>query len=167
MANPLLIQEPPLQVLPTLAQKIGLNEAIILQQIHYWLNPKHNKNLFENRLWVWNTYEQWQQQFPFWGERTIRRAILNLEECGILDSFVTRDFRKIKYYTINYNRLEEVEKTPTAATQRDEPVSVSCVTTPQNLPSEKIIVSNEKQTQCPVKNNSNYQGHLVDKGRKP
>ena len=153
MANALLIQEPPLQVLPTLAQKIGLNEAIILQQIHYWLNPKHNKNLFENRLWVWNTYEQWQQQFPFWGERTIRRAILNLEECGILDSFVTRDFRKIKYYTINYNRLEEVEMAPVVATQRDESVSVPSVSITQNSVSEQTILSKKDQTQCPVKNN--------------
>ncbi len=153
MANPLLIQEPPLQVLPTLAQKLGLNEAIILQQIHYWLNPKHNKNLFDNRLWVWNTYEQWQQQFPFWGEKTIRRAISNLQESGVLDSFVTRDFRKTKYYTINYNRLEVIEKTPTAANQSDESVSVSSMSISQNLASEQIIVSNEDQSRYPFKNN--------------
>ena len=33
----LLIDEPPLMVLPSLAAVIGLNEAIMLQQIHYWL----------------------------------------------------------------------------------------------------------------------------------
>ncbi|MCP6757123.1 replication protein RepO, partial [Klebsiella pneumoniae] len=59
----LLINEPPLQVLPSLAKAIGLNEALILQQIHYWLNPKHNQNLFKGRYWVYNTYEQWQAQF--------------------------------------------------------------------------------------------------------
>ena len=108
MVSPLLINEPPLQVLPTLAVKIGLNEAIILQQVHYWLNPKLNANLFEGRYWVRNTYEQWQQQFPFWGERTIRRAIGNLEERKLLLSFVTRDFQKIKFYTINYEQLEQI-----------------------------------------------------------
>ena len=36
MSN-LLINESPLQVLPTLATYIGLNEAIFLQQVHYWL----------------------------------------------------------------------------------------------------------------------------------
>ena len=41
-SSKLLIDEPPLQVLPSLALKIGLNEAIILQQVHYWLNPKLN-----------------------------------------------------------------------------------------------------------------------------
>jgi hypothetical protein len=31
----LLIDEPPLQVLPTLAVRLGLEEAIFLQQLHY------------------------------------------------------------------------------------------------------------------------------------
>ena len=34
----LLINEPPLIVLPSLAKEIGLNEAIIVQQIQYWLS---------------------------------------------------------------------------------------------------------------------------------
>lgn len=108
MASPLLINESPLQVLPTLALRIGLNESIILQQVHYWLNPKFNKNQFEGRHWVYNTYDQWQQQFPFWGEKTIRRVIASLEEKGVLISFITRDFKKIKYYTIDYDRLNEI-----------------------------------------------------------
>ena len=33
----LLVDEPPLIVLPSLAVAIGLAEAILLQQIHYWL----------------------------------------------------------------------------------------------------------------------------------
>ena len=39
----LLIDEPPLQVLPSLAREIGLNEAIMLQQIHYWLLKSGNE----------------------------------------------------------------------------------------------------------------------------
>ncbi len=34
----LLLNEQPLVVLPELACKIGLNEAIILQQLNYWLH---------------------------------------------------------------------------------------------------------------------------------
>jgi hypothetical protein len=108
MTSQLLINEPPLQVLPTLAQTIGLNEAIVLQQVHYWLNPKFNNNFFENRYWVWNTYDQWKNQFPFWGMNTIRRAVANLEESGLLMSFVTRDFKKIKYYSLDYDKLDQV-----------------------------------------------------------
>ena len=35
--NKLLLNEPPLMILPTLASNIGLNEAIFLQQLHYWI----------------------------------------------------------------------------------------------------------------------------------
>ena len=108
MTCQLLINEPPLQVLPTLAIRIGLNEAIVLQQVHYWLNPKFNKNVFEGRYWVRNTYEQWQNQFPFWGMNTIRRAVANLEETGLLISFVKRDFKKLKYYSLDYSQLEQL-----------------------------------------------------------
>ena len=110
MASQLLIDEPPLQVLPSLAKRVGLNEAIILQQVHYWLNPKLNKNIFDGCHWVHNTYGQWQKQFPFWAEKTIRRAIGNLEESELLTSFVTRDFKKTKYYTINYALMDQFKK---------------------------------------------------------
>jgi hypothetical protein len=109
MASQLLINEHPLQVLPSLATAIGLNEAIVLQQVHYWLNPRFNKNFFEGQHWVHNTYEKWKQQFPFWSERTVKRTVMSLEEYGLLVSFITRDFKKTKYYTIDYDRLNQIK----------------------------------------------------------
>lgn len=104
----LLVNEPPLQTLPSLAKKIGLNEAIVLNQVHYWLDPKRNHNVFEGKRWVHNTYEQWQQQFPFWSVSTIRRIFGTLEAQEILRSFPQKeDPQKGKYYTINYKRLKE------------------------------------------------------------
>lgn len=41
----LLINEPPLIVLPNLAILIGLNEAIVLQQVHYWATGKYTKKV--------------------------------------------------------------------------------------------------------------------------
>lgn len=41
MKRSLLIEEPPLQILPSLAAAIGLNEAIVLQQL-YWLLQQPN-----------------------------------------------------------------------------------------------------------------------------
>src|SRR5437763_71793 len=101
MSSQLLINEPPLQVLPTLARMIGLNEAIVLQQVHYWLNPQFNKNFFKGCYWVRNTYERWQQQFPFRSERTLRRTMKNLEAGGLLVSCMGGQLKQIKFYTIN------------------------------------------------------------------
>jgi hypothetical protein len=107
MSTNLLINEPPLQVLPSLATRIGLNEAIIVQQVHYWLNPRHNENYSNGRHWVYNTYDQWGEQFPFWGKNTIRRSIESLEKKKILISYMKpNSFQNIKYYTVDYDQLD-------------------------------------------------------------
>ncbi len=41
--NNLLLDEHPLLVMPKLATLIGLNEAIVLQQVHYWLIGKEQR----------------------------------------------------------------------------------------------------------------------------
>lgn len=105
----LLINEPPLQVLPSLATSIGLNEAIITQQLHYWLENKAVKGEIDEHgnKWIYNTYEEWQENFPFWSVPTIKRAFLRLEEIGIVIAeqlnAKRRDMRK--YYRIDYDKL--------------------------------------------------------------
>ena len=53
MSN-LLFDERPLVIQPTLAKLLGsLDEAVILQQIHYWLEKK--TNIKDGRSWVYNS----------------------------------------------------------------------------------------------------------------
>ena len=117
----LLIDEPPLQVLPTLAKVIGLNEAIILQQVHYWLNE--NGKTYEGKKWIYNTYADWRKQFPFWSESTIKRTIKRLEEQGLLISgnFNRMKLDRTKWYTINYEKLAEIEQ----SLNQDDPTKSS------------------------------------------
>lgn len=81
----LLMAEPPLLVMPTLAVAIGLKEAIILQQLHYWLGNKdssgrHTAHLHDGEYWVYNSYEKWHQtNFPFLSIATLRRKFDRLE----------------------------------------------------------------------------------------
>ena len=104
----LLINEPPLQVLPSLAVAIGLNEAMLLQQLHYWMQRSNIEH--DGRQWVYNTMEDWQKQLPFWSVATIKRAFNVLRELGIVDSEqLSADKRdKTNYYTINYNALDDL-----------------------------------------------------------
>jgi hypothetical protein len=106
----LIINEHPLMVLPSLATAIGLNESIILQQVHYWLDPRTNKNIKNGVTWVYNTYHQWSKQFPFWSEVTIGRIIRSLENKGLLKSsyFSPRSLKKEKWYTIDYAVLDNL-----------------------------------------------------------
>lgn len=103
----LLIQEPPLQVLPSLAVKVGLKEAIILQQIHYWiLSEKSHER--DGLNWIYNTYEGWQEQFPYMTARSLRNAIMELEKKGLLISanYNEKKSDRTKWYTIDYAKLE-------------------------------------------------------------
>lgn len=106
----LLIDDQPLQVLPSLAEAIGLNEALILQQIH-WLLLRSKKE-FKGKPWVFNTYEEWQEKhFRFFSISTIRRTINRLEELNLLISsteFNQMKVDKTKWYTINYEALDNL-----------------------------------------------------------
>lgn len=107
MERNLLISEPPLQVLPSLAVEVGLNEAIILQQFHYWL--QRSNKIRDGHRWIYNSYSEWNKQFPFWSNATIRRAIRNLEKQGFLISgnYNKAGFDKTKWYRIDYERLSK------------------------------------------------------------
>lgn len=101
-----LINEAPLQIFPTLARKIGLNEAIVLQQMHYWLHLNGN-----NQHEVYNTSEQWQKQFPFWSLETIKHTIVSLKRQNlIIDIKINQNkSNQCLRYTINYKALEDIK----------------------------------------------------------
>lgn len=109
MKSNLLINEPPLTVSPTLATVLGLDEAIVIQQLHYWLSNVKNAGRVENgEKWVYNTYEAWQEgNFPFWSVDKIQRVFLKLEKQGIIISAQldakSRDMRK--FYRIDYDAI--------------------------------------------------------------
>ncbi|WP_223593606.1 conserved phage C-terminal domain-containing protein [Neobacillus bataviensis] len=129
----LLMNEVPIMILPSLAVKLGLNEAAILQQIHYWVES--SQHVIGGRKWIYNTYKDWQKQFPFWSERTIRRAIRTLEDRELLISgnFNQMQIDKTKWYTINYERLGELEeikpKQLVPLSQEEEPIETTLVNT--------------------------------------
>ncbi|CAI1805380.1 Uncharacterised protein [Serratia quinivorans] len=107
----LLINENPLQVLPTLACAIGLNEAIVLQQIHYWMNI--SQNFHDGRRWVYNSVPSWQAQFPFWSGSTVKRALANLEKLQMVHTanYNSDSWDKTKWYSVNYEVLAAMEST--------------------------------------------------------
>lgn len=110
MASKLLIDDYPIQVLPKLAIEIGLNEAIILQQIHYWLNQSNHNH--DGKKWIYNTYDDWNKQFPFWSVMTIRRAINSLEKQNLIliANYNKAGFDKTRWYSINYPVVESVNR---------------------------------------------------------
>ncbi|MFD0826345.1 hypothetical protein ACT8ZR_11830 [Neobacillus sp. M.A.Huq-85] len=98
-----------MMVCPSLAKLIGLNEAIVLEQVHYWVNK--STDLIEERKWIYNTYNDWQEQLSFWSLSTIKRIFHSLEDHGLILSgnWNQSKMDKTKWYTIDYERLETLK----------------------------------------------------------
>lgn len=111
----LLFDEHPLILSPTLAKELGnLNEAVFVQQLHYWLENKKQagKNFFDGRYWVYNSVEEWLKQFPWLSSATLRRTIDNLVKKGyvIKGNFNQKKMDHTIWYSLNYKKLIKIDK---------------------------------------------------------
>jgi hypothetical protein len=112
MTSKLLINEPPLTVLPSLAVAVGLNESIFVQQLHYWIAGEKSGREVDGRRWIYNSASAWQKQFPFWSEVTIKRIITSLRDKKLIESRSDLNAMAVdrtNWYTINYETLRSFE----------------------------------------------------------
>lgn len=96
-----------------IACKIGLQEAIVLQQIEYWIktNEKAEKNFHDDHYWTFNSLEDWARQFPFWSKKTTQRTLEKLREQKILitsNEYNRRQNDQTLWYRIDYEKLKEI-----------------------------------------------------------
>jgi hypothetical protein len=97
----------PLVIDPEVAAKIGLNESIIIRQLHFWLkiNEKAGKNIFDGKVWCYNSIREWKEKdFIFWSESTISRTFSELHKLNLIETISNpkNKWNKTKWYTINY-----------------------------------------------------------------
>lgn len=104
----LLCPEQPLTLSATLAEVLQSAEAaIVIQQIHYWLTKECGK-VINNVRWIYNTYAQWLEQFPWMSEWKLRKIFYQLRELKVI-KFEQHDKKKYNrkgYYTIDYECLK-------------------------------------------------------------
>ena len=121
----LLINESPLQVQPSLAKAIGLNEAVFLQQLHYWLGV--SKFVRDEKKWVYNTYDEWLDQFKYMSLSTLKRIIKSLKDQGLLcvEQFDNKRSNQVNYYAINYEVLNKIGEENSQAIDSIDKVKMS------------------------------------------
>ena len=133
----LLMPSRPILINPDLAYSIGLNEAIALQQVNYWLKETTSGLERDGVRWIYNTNEQWLEQFPFWSESTLKRTFTRLKNLGVLKvEQLNKSQRDMtNYYTINYESelLDEVKVTKSKSSKCTLPSG-------QNEPMEEVKV---------------------------
>lgn len=78
------------------AKKYGVNAAIILQNIGYWIkqNEANEINFYDGRYWTFNSKRAYSELFPYMSKRQIETAFQKLIEDGVI---VTGNYNKLAY----------------------------------------------------------------------
>lgn len=106
----LLIDERPLTVLPSLVKAVGMERAVILQQIHWLLQGPSNGFEHDGERWVWGSYPDWcEDYFTFWEADTLRKHLVKLEKDGYVVSVQIKGFDRTKAYRIDRKKISEIE----------------------------------------------------------
>lgn len=76
-----------------LAKEYGILEAILIQNIYFWIekNKANNKHFYDGRYWTYNSRKAFSEMFPYASEKQIRRALEKLETLNIL---ITGNYNK-------------------------------------------------------------------------
>ena len=93
--------------------KTGLNKAIFLNQLNYWieLNEQSGINFEDGYYWSYSSYPKMiERDFPYWSVDTLKRAEKKKKKYGIVISanYNSMKMDKKKWYRIDYKRLQEV-----------------------------------------------------------
>ena len=87
-----------------LAKKYGIEEAILIENIAFWIkkNMTNNKNYINGEYWVYNSSKSFNELFPYMNCKKIQRALLKLEKLNVIksDNFNKLPYDKTKWYAI-------------------------------------------------------------------
>ena len=158
MSNIFFNSEPKI-INPELACHIGLNEAIILQQIHYWLekNKQTATNYHDGHYWTYGTLQEYRDRdFRFWSVDIVKRIFSKLQKQGFIikGNYNKVKFDKTSWYTINYTALNEwiaANTINTTPIEQAEPPSSNSANT--LLPTEQNCTTEQYTTAQPIQEN--------------
>jgi len=79
-----------------LAEKYGVNQAIMIKNFQYWIrkNKSNELNFNDGRTWTYNSVDSFTTLFPFWNYNQIKRILASLVNQKIL---LTGNYNKAKY----------------------------------------------------------------------
>ena len=77
------------------AKKYGIEEAILIHNMYFWINKNavNNKHLYNGHYWTYNTQKALSDLFPYIHETKIQRSLKHLYECGFI---IKGNFNKTK-----------------------------------------------------------------------
>lgn len=117
------------------------NAAVIIQQLHYWMQKPEVGTIVDNVKYIYNTFVDWvNQQFPWLSVWQFRKAMSLLRSLGIVKviRYKAKEWNQTNYYTLDYNRLSKFLQSKSATTTEN---SEMCNSSPQDKNNLSIEVS--------------------------
>ena len=113
-----------------LAERYGVIEAILLQNLIFWVdhNKANNKNFNDGYYWTYNSVRAWCELFPYLTSKKIRGALDRLEKDGAIKSgnYNKAGYDKTKWYTVLLEPLPkgqmDLPKKANGFTPKGEPI---------------------------------------------
>ena len=94
-----------------IAKEVGVNAAIILENIAHWVlrNKANNKNFYDGHYWTFNSNAAMAELFPYMNARQVRTALDSLRKKGMV---LTGNYNKSSYdrtlwYTVSDDCAEQ------------------------------------------------------------
>lgn len=104
---------------PEIATIVGVDCAIMLSNIEFWVdhNRREGNNEREGKFWTYNSARAFAELFPFWTEKQIRRILRSLTESGYIvrKNFNKKGYDQTGWYTLPDENLHLTEREDTTS----------------------------------------------------
>lgn len=124
-----------------IAQQVGVNAAIIYQNIQFWVekNQANNKHFYDGCFWTYNSVKAFSNLFPYLTDRQIRTAIDKLKEANLIK---VGNFNKANYDRTNWYSCQiELTLKSNGNDQNVEPIPDSKPDNKQHIDSANALVT--------------------------
>ena len=103
------------------AMKYGVEKAVVLSNIRFWLNNNKNKDLstvkHDGYYWMYNTAKDMRNVLPYFTQSKVQRLLKQLEDDGVL---IVGNYNKVKYDRTKWYTLSEFTYDKNCITQTPE-----------------------------------------------
>lgn len=103
------------------AMKYGVEKAVVLSNIRFWLNNNKNKDLssvkHDGYYWMYNTARDMSNVLPYFTQSKTQRLLKQLEDEGVL---IVGNYNKVKYDRTKWYTLSEFTYDENCSTQTPE-----------------------------------------------
>lgn len=111
MSSKLLLDEQLLCYQPALVRRLGLTEAAIVQQLHYW--AQRSTNVHDGHRWVYKTYSDWSDEIGI-SSKAVRGALdrLRAREIVIAEQSPVNPLDRTLWWRIDHSKLNDEPGSP-------------------------------------------------------